>query len=387
MQVVIALFLGLFIMSCSPLTAQPENNRPQTVHSIVKVQYEYDWYKTQYQLWKTALEQEPNNPAGWLNYYTAARMAKILSPDQTTREDWLKKMDAVVEAMKTPIKDSYEYHFIQGYHELDHLKQMPHIFKAYELDPERVDVYDDLVAYYELTRDKENMQKFAKKWKASGDHSPNLLLWNYNMLVSTAPNSILLTHGDNDTYPAWILQQAEDVRTDVTVINVHLLQRPEYRKLLFQELGIPLLASAPETSKEVVAHIIKHRGDHPLYTSLTIDPDKWGIADKLFNVGMALHYCESNEQTLSYLVSNYENNLLLDHLKCSVYTEEYPHAFDWCAKLYVPSLMMLHQHYALTNNQREQQQLKMLILRISRDWSEHQDIAKKLTEQEQSLQH
>ena len=140
------------------------------------------------------------------------------------------------------------------------------------------------------------------------DRSRNYIPWDYayNILNSVDENGIVFTNGDNDTFPLWCIQEVEDVRTDVKVVNLSLLNTPWYIHQLKEQMGVPIdmsydqierLRPVWDAAKEriwkvqdaMIGEIVRaNNWTLPVFFAVTVsEGNKLGLNDNMIMQGMA----------------------------------------------------------------------------------------------------
>jgi hypothetical protein len=108
----------------------------------------------------------------------------------------------------------------------------------------------------------------------SHDRTDDYISWDYgyNILQSCEEDAILMTNGDNDTYPLWYLQIVEGIRPDIRVVNLSLLNTAWYiKELRDREPSVPILYN--DSQVEMVLGLMQVPAD----TTLQIAGISWPL--------------------------------------------------------------------------------------------------------------
>jgi hypothetical protein len=214
----------------------------------------------------------PQNEDAWLNYFFSARYGWANVKGQSNPREVL--TDSIYKEMGEAVPDSWVYHYIHYY---NYGTDFSRLQKAYDINPDVSDLYWEFMKEYELRGETENKKVFSEILYNSKDISKGVLNINYNMLISTESNSILFTNGDNDTYPAWILQEVKGVRDDVLILNVHaIFGDKEYLQTKLNDKGLEIdIALLPESQidqflLELILMIREKYSQFPIHIAQTV---------------------------------------------------------------------------------------------------------------------
>ena len=215
--------------------------------------------------------------------------------------------------------------------------------------------------------------------------------------MSLEKNAILITNGDNDTYPIWMLQNALDVRQDIMVLNISLTPTPSYleRKLENSDISIDYSALRDKAKQESpsgshgsfkgnfmqnLCLLIAEKYPHlPVYFALTVYGEYIEkIRKNLFIVGLAYQYAEQRIDNIALIQKNLEKNFRLDYLNYDWYHEQYPGRTirNKLHMNYIIPMIMLGDHYIQSGDNYKAERWNLLALHLAEQAEDQEAITK-----------
>lgn len=273
------------------------------------------WYVQQKNIWKQVTESNLKDADAWLYYYRSARYSGAAQQE----------LDEIMKSIEKHIPGSFTAYYLAYIHSNRNLNKGYELQKAWLLEPNRKDLYKELALFFTWKQEVNNLKKTLTKWKTLNDIPDALFSYCKNLLLTPSSDAVLITDGEFDTYPLWILQQTERLRTDVTVINLSVLHPLDYRRSLFKSAGIQCSYQGND-KKEILQTILRENSSKPIYISLTVDMHLLtGIEEQIHIEGLAYKVSTSDDALYDSrvrLANNFENVYDLQGLRKTIQGSE-----------------------------------------------------------------
>ena len=272
------LLTGLIVTSCN---RAPETiSRPEDVVSMRQVWYDQETYRELANAWMEYYDVFPSETA-YANWMYATRYAKA--------DNYFELLEQGVK--KYPANPTLLYlHSMRFHGQAENREALHYLERAVKLAPDYSDPWFSLVINYMQEEEPEQVDLALAKLLELNAIQDVVMDYNYNVLTLLEPDAILITNGDNDTYPGWLLQRVLDVRTDVTIVNRSLLNTTWYFKQLIRDGVIRFMElaeletirqeTAPPWSDTLIVRLVEKASSkgypvyfaHTLYSSPQLDP-------------------------------------------------------------------------------------------------------------------
>lgn len=300
--------------------AMGQEIKREKVKRITQADKSLEWYQAQKKLWKQEVDKNPKSEEAWWNYYEAHRGELHRSGGNPfgSKSSAMK----IVDEMEKSIPNNFIFNHCKSNQMGKEKGFEEYMIKAYEMEPNNPLTYENLIVYYEMVGNLVKRKEVVNKMYQNGEVSVGLLNEGFNILQTIDEEGVVITGGDNDTYPLWVLQDVFKIRTDVIVANKSMIKDVNYRSIILNRIGInysekdkkdqKATPASKVTMEMEVTHtrnfieFVAKKSNKKVYVSQsTWRNGGYGIPEKFYNVGMAWLYSEDDIDNIAITRKNF----------------------------------------------------------------------------------
>jgi hypothetical protein len=255
------------------------------------------------------------------------------------------EMDNIVDQYSAGAPNSFDYHFFKYLAGNFDVSLSQDLFEAKRLQPKNMDVEIQLAAYNLILGKEKELDENLKALKNGGKLQDEPILYATHILASAKNNSVILTHGFDDFYSVLYAQQILEIKKDITLISLDLLQSEAYKaKLKVAGFYIP---NQSNVDYNFLKEFCLKNTSKNLYLSMTFPkPYLKELYANLFVQGINFKYCENAEDL------DDQNKIIYEEIKKSDgFTSYQTDKGKNLSSNYLPLLITLKNQYSTEYNQ------------------------------------
>lgn len=202
----------------------------------------------------------------------------------------------------------------------------------------------------------------CKAWYEANNCQSAALNWHYNALMSVESPSLLLVPDQAAAFPVWALQYALNLRPEVAVVPLDMLNDPVFRNFMRQLQPEFQVTEGPKT----LLSMQEANPGKKIYLSVAADQQMIQAEQAyLYLTGLALQYSQIPFDNIQTLQFNFENRFLLDYLRVALQAGQNTEQLAALNLNYLPALLLLHEHYEKLQLSNKAEAMRTLALQIA----------------------
>ena len=392
----------LLIAVFSTVTAWAQTERPASIEAL-RSEHDAQWYTHQAALWEKEVQKNPNDDEAWYYWFTftKSKFANVAARDVDL--DAIKEMSAIANRLHKERPNSFARYIIDfNYTRMfrnwpDYLDELvimnktpdaaklddiqDNMLKAIKMRPDFEPMYPGYVAYLVKTGKTDLMADILKRWYNTGSYSYTMLSYAYNCIAGMEENGILFVSGEEETFACLLVQYGKGLFQDRLIINLNLLQEPDYLEYICNLLGVE--ATQPPADKTNIDYMnpwrenlifsIAHTSKRPVYFTSYYIPEIF--KNFLYSEGLVTKYSTKRYDNLAVKRRNYESVYLTDYMYETFVPDTFLDERIYTLNLnFIPCFKSLLDFYKAQGMKAEYDRLRNLMVRIVENCCRMKDV-------------
>ena len=393
----------ILIAVFSTVTAWAQTERPASIEAL-RSEHDAQWYAHQTALWEKEVQKNPNDDEAWYYWFTFTKSKFTNVPARDVDLDAMaKEMAAIANRLHKERPNSFARYIIDfNYSSMfrnwpDYLDELvimsktpdaaklddiqDNMLKAIKMRPDFEPMYPSYVAYLVKTGRTDLMTDILKRWYNTGSYSYTMLSYAYNCMAGMEENGILFVSGEEETFACLLVQYGKGLFQDRLIINLNLLQEPDYLEYICNLLGVE--ATQPPADKTNIDYMnpwrenlifsIAHTSKRPVYFTSYYIPEIF--KNFLYSEGLVTKYSTKRYDNLAVKRRNYESVYLTDYMYETFVPDTFLDERIYTLNLnFIPCFKSLLDFYKAQGMKAEYDRLRNLMVRIVENCCKMKDV-------------